>query len=145
MNRSIIIAQVDRADRRAIADLSLQLGYPSGLQEVGRRISQIIRHPDHCAFTAGYQGKVIGWIHAFYTIRLESEPFVEIAGLVVDHNFRKMGAGTYLIAAVSSWALSRKVKSLRVRSNTIRAEAHLFYERQGFKKLKEQAVFSFDI
>lgn len=145
MNGSIIINPIESSDCEAVAHLSLQLGYPSSINEIERRIAQIIEHPDHCAFTASYNGKAIGWIHAFYSIRLESEPFVEIAGLVVGQTFRKMGAGASLIATVSSWAVSRKVKSLRVRSNIVRAEAHRFYSRQGFKKVKEQAVFSFDI
>ena len=145
MEPTVIIREIAQADREAIHDLSCQLGYSSTIDETEKRITAILKYQDHCAYVAEYNQKVIGWIHAFYTIRIESEPFVEIAGLVVDQDFRQMHAGRELVRKVSSWSFSKRVKSVRVRSNTIRTGAHKFYNRLGFKKVKEQAVFSFEL
>ena len=145
MEPAVLIREINTADREAINDLSFQLGYPSTPEEMAKRITAIIEHRDHYAYIAEYNQKVIGWIHAFYAIRLESEPFVEIAGLIVDQDFRQMHAGSELVAKVSSWSFLKGVKSLRVRSNTIRTDAHEFYTCLGFKKVKEQAVLSIEL
>ena len=145
MEPGVLIREMNTTDTAAINDLSFQLGYPSAPEEVDARIIAIMEHGDHCAFVAENNQQVIGWIHAFYTIRIESEPFVEIAGLVVDQEFRQMRVGRELVVKVSSWSLSKGVKSLRVRSNTTRSGAHEFYTHLGFKKVKEQAVLSIEL
>lgn len=145
MQPGVLIREITTADRNAVSDLSLQLGYSSTPEEINKRIIVILEHADHCAYIAEYNQKVIGWIHAFHTIRIESEPFVEIAGLVVDQDFRQMHVGRDLVIEVKAWSSSRGVKSLRVRSNTIRRDAHEFYNRLGFKEVKQQAVFSIEL
>jgi predicted N-acetyltransferase YhbS len=145
MEPGVVIREINKTDREAIINLSFQLGYPATPEEMEKRITAIMEQQDHCAYVAEYNQKVIGWIHAFYTVRIESEAFVEIAGLVVDQDFRKMQAGKRLVTRVNSWSLLKGVKSLRVRSNTIRTGAHKFYNRLGFKKVKEQAVFSIEL
>lgn len=141
----ILIREINRADLETVTNLTFQLGYASTCVEVEKRIIAIMKHPDHCAYIAEFNHKVAGWIHAFYTIRIESEPFVEIAGLVVDQDFRKMQVGRDLVQKVSSWTLAMGVKTLRVRSNTMRTGAHEFYDRLGFKKIKQQTVFSIEL
>ncbi len=44
---------------------------------------------DNCAFVAIIEGKIIGWIHAFKALRIETKPFIEIGGLVVDEIYRE--------------------------------------------------------
>jgi GNAT superfamily N-acetyltransferase len=86
-------------------------------------------------------GPVVGWIHVFAAHRLESGPFAEIGGLVVGEEARGRGVGKRLLAAARSWAFERGIRELRVRSNVLRERAHRFYEREGFARSKEQAVF----
>lgn len=145
MKPALVIREMNEADGEAVNALSIQLGYPSSAEKMKERISVIIGHMDHCAYVAEYNQNVIGWIHAFYTIRIESEPFIEIAGLVVDQDFRKINAGRALVSRVSSWSLSKGIKSVRVRSATTRTGAHEFYSCLGFKKVKEQAVFNIEL
>jgi GNAT superfamily N-acetyltransferase len=66
---------------------------------------------------------------------------VEIAGLVVDSAQRQKGIGKMLVVAVESWALSRSVKSVTVRTNVTRPESHRFYERMGYALAKTQHVY----
>ena len=42
---------------------------------------------NHTAFVALTDEKIVGWIHGFRALLLESKPFVEIGGLLVDENF----------------------------------------------------------
>ena len=128
-------------DSESILELSEQLGYNTTIEDIKSRISKILNHSDNCAFVALEGTKVIGWIHGFYTLRVESEFFVEIGGLVVHKNFRGKGAGNILVEQVTKWAKSKNTHLLRVRSNIIRIESHKFYEKIGFSMKKEQKIF----
>ncbi len=39
---------------------------------------------------------VIGWIHVFIAVRIESETFAEIGGLVVNENIRGYGCWIFI-------------------------------------------------
>jgi PhnO protein len=49
--------------------------------------------------------------------------------------------GKLLLEAAVGWAAEQGYGKLRVRSNVVREEAHRFYEREGFQRIKTQAVF----
>jgi len=128
-------------DREGLALLSGQLGYSSNPNEILLRLEALLKSPDHCVFVAVEEEKVRGWIHGFYALRVESDPFVEIGGLVVDENSRKKGLGKMLIEHVNLWAESKGCKDVRVRCNILRKESHDFYERLGFVENKVQKIF----
>lgn len=128
-------------DVAALAELSEQLGYPSTPREVRERLTRLRRAEDHRVFVAvAADGRLLGWIHAYVALRIESDPFVEIGGLVVREEARGRGLGSRLVAAAEAWARSRGVPKLRVRSRTGRRRAHAFYRRLGFTDAKEQLV-----
>ncbi|MCP2043469.1 GNAT family N-acetyltransferase [Pontibacter sp. HSC-36F09] len=129
------------ADARALAALSHQFGYSVTVEEMRDRMEQMLSREDHCGFVAIAEQQIVGWIHGFYTFRLESEPFVEIGGLVIDEGFRRQGIGQQLIARVKVWASGFAVQKIRVRCNTIRTDAHKFYLKVGFTESKEQKIF----
>ena len=132
-------------DSEAITSLSKQLGYPGTRLETETRINALLIHPDHCAFVAVMEQTIIGWIHGFYTIRLQSEPFLEIGGLVVDENYRNQQVGRKLVEQVKEWGIKKGVSKLRVRCQTKRTETHRFYQKIGFTQTKEQKVFDLDM
>jgi GNAT superfamily N-acetyltransferase len=105
------------------------------------RLNKILLDNEHCAYAAIDEGKLIGWIHAFYVINLESKSFVEIGGMVVDEYYRGKGIGKKLIEKVEGWAIQKECNRLRVRSNVKRKNAHKFYNRRGFIETKEQKIF----
>ncbi|MDX5422095.1 MAG: GNAT family N-acetyltransferase, partial [Hymenobacteraceae bacterium] len=80
--------------------------------------------------------RLIGWIHGFYTLRLQSGAFVELRGLVVDENYRRTGAGRKLVEQVRAWAKQKGVRKVRVRCNTKRTDTHTFYKAIGFEEVK---------
>jgi len=132
-------ASIDNA--KSIALLSAQLGYPSSVEQTEQRLNAVISSDNDVAFIAFREEDLAGWIHVFYTIRIESDPFCEIAGLVVDENFRGKGIGKQLVAEAKKWCSGKNCNDLRVRSNVVRDDAHAFYERAGFRLKKEQRVF----
>ncbi|MCA0238006.1 MAG: GNAT family N-acetyltransferase [Bacteroidetes bacterium] len=129
------------ADADAVCLLTGQLGYPSGAVAMQQRIAAVLDHPDHCLYVALADERVVGWIHGFYTLTLESGPFVAIAGLVVDENCRRSGVGKALVRQVAAWPAAQRCGRVRVRCNAVRTESHWFYQALGFREVKEQKVF----
>ena len=121
--------------------LSEQLGYPLSVAQIEKNITEIIASENHAAFVAFYNQKNVGWIHAFRAMLMESKPFIEIGGLVVDEKFRNNGIGKKLVEKIKIWALEKAINEVRVRSNVLRAEAHKFYLNNGFTEMKQQKVF----
>ncbi|NOT94268.1 GNAT family N-acetyltransferase [Ferruginibacter sp.] len=137
----LFIRAAEVEDFESITRLSYQFGYIADTKKTKERLSEIIVSNDNCAFVATDSGIVIGWIHGFYTLRIQSDPFVEIGGLVVDENYRRKGIGRLLVQKVTEWAKLKNGSTIRVKCNSIRKESHQFYISIGFKEVKEQKVF----
>ena len=129
-------------DVEALAALCGQLGYPSATARVAARLRSIGTRPDHVVLVADDGGRVLAWIHVFVTRLLEADARAEIGGLVVDEASRGRGLGKALVRAAQAWAASLGLRLLRVRSNVTRERAHRFYQREGFREEKRQAVFT---
>lgn len=133
------MAPTDAAD---IASLATQLGYPSEAAQIERRFALIAGDPDHAVFVAeAPAGRVAGWVHVHGRRLLEAEPFAEIGGLVVAEECRGQGVGHALMAEAERWAAEHGYGEVCVRSNTIRHEAHRFYQALGYRPVKSQQVF----
>ena len=127
-------------DVEFISKLSNQLGYESTIEKMQHRLSEVLNHVDNCVYVCVDNGNITGWIHGFYSLRVESDSFVEIGGLVVDENYRRNGIGKILVEKLIEWAHSKKSNKIRVRCNTVRKETHVFYSKIGFNETKEQKI-----
>jgi GNAT superfamily N-acetyltransferase len=85
--------------------------------------------------------KVVGWVHAFASRLVESDPHAEIGGLVVNERFRGRGVGKLLLRHAERWARQKDLSSIYLRSNVIRKGAHVFYESLGYQNIKTQHAF----
>ncbi|GAA4107191.1 hypothetical protein GCM10022393_02290 [Aquimarina addita] len=139
MKFSLRNAKITDAD--AISKLSGQLGYPSDSNITKNRLLTILNNDGHCVFVSINQKKVIGWIHGFYSLRVESDPFVEIGGLIVERDFRNNGIARKLVESVMNWGQERRCMKIRVRCNALRRESHEFYKKIAFTLDKEQKIF----
>jgi GNAT superfamily N-acetyltransferase len=140
----VSIRQLAVADAEAAAELSSQLGYPCSAGELRERIEELSRAPDRVAFAAvvdGQGGQIVGWIDAAMERHLQSPASAVIGGLVVREDMRGLGVGRRLCLEVEDWARSKSVPLVRVRSQIKREDAHRFYLRDGYRKVKTSFVF----
>jgi len=131
----------EQKDYVAIAGLSDQLGYKALPAAVLKHLKEILKNPEHCVLVAVDHDHVIGWIHGVYSLRIESDIFVEITALIVDKDHRNNGIGRKLVEHLQSWAKLQNCRQLRARSNTLRIESHPFYKKLEFTINKEQTVY----
>jgi N-acetylglutamate synthase-like GNAT family acetyltransferase len=104
----VTIRQVRTEDAEEVAKLSEQLGYPSSLEQMKRRIDSMINLQQEKVFVAvSKDGVVIGWIHVFTAMRVESKSFAEIGGIVVDSEYRNRGIGKKLLKQAEGWAAQK--------------------------------------
>ena len=138
---NIVIRDMKIEDADSVHRLTGELGYLLTLEQTKNFIETIGSLQDNIALVALYADTVVGWVHAFKAHRIETTPFVEIAGLVVDSNYRGHGIGKMLVDRIRKWGHQKEVDTLRLRTNTKRLEAHRFYERLGFVNTKDQKIY----
>jgi len=141
---AVSIRRLTVDDAEAAAELSSQLGYPSSPGDLRKRIEELSHTTDRVAFAAvvdGQDGRMVGWIDAAMERHLQSPASAVIGGLVVREDMRGQGVGRRLCIEVEEWARSQSVPLVRVRSQIKREDAHRFYLRDGYCKVKTSLVF----
>ena len=134
----IAIRPATADDFRAIRNLSGHLGYSrTPIDKARTKLLKILESPTDFVYVAEYDHTVAGWIHLFSALRLASEDFVEIGGLVVAPESRGYGIGKALVRHASC----EHPGKLRVRCNEQRSDTHKFYTAIGFERNKVQYVF----
>lgn len=140
----IQIRQAGMSDSISLARLCNQLGYPISVQDLAGNMRIILCDSEQQLWVADLNGRVEGWLHAAIRFTMEAPPYAEIMGLIVDENHRGKGIGKILTESAIHWARARGVHKLRVKTNTIRKDAHQFYEKLGFTQTKEQKVYDYN-
>lgn len=129
-------------DFARIAELSTQLSYPASLKDIARRMEGMQDSRDHAVFVAVREGgEIAGWLGVFVLRSVEADARAEISGLVVDEKVRSRGIGSQLLARAEHWARATGCRSIGLRSNVIRDQAHEFYLRYGYRHIKTQKSF----
>jgi GNAT superfamily N-acetyltransferase len=139
---SVVVRGAEVADVADIADLTAQLGYDADAAALRGRLTSILARADQRLLVAVVDGKAVGWLHAAVFEYLETDPFVTIAGLVVDRAHRRQGIGGALISEAEKWARERQCPVVRLWSSVGRTAAHRFYEGAGYTKIKAQYSFA---
>lgn len=132
-------------DTEAIARLSDQLGYPADEEVLSKRLSALLGSTLDSVYVAETDGLVVGWIHVFASVKLESVAMAEIGGLIVDQSHRGKGVGERLVEEAEGWAQRLGLTRIRVRTRATRTEAHRFYAREGYRRTKLQHVLDKDL
>ncbi len=138
---AVSIRRLTVEDAEAAAELCSQLGYPTSPGDLRERIEELSRAADRVAFAAVVDGQIVGWIDAAMERHLQSPASAVIGGLVVREDMRGLGVGKRLCLEVEEWARSKSVPLVRVRSQIKREDAHRFYLRDGYRKVKTSFVF----
>lgn len=130
------------AEAEEVAALCSQLGYPASPAEVAHRLSLLDGHEDSAAFVAEDSDESIaGWIQVAGRVLLETAPYAEVGGLIVDERLRGQGIGRMLLDAAEAWAQRRGYDELRLRSNIVREDAHAFYAHLGYEPMATSHLF----
>jgi GNAT superfamily N-acetyltransferase len=142
------IRPMTAADADEVAALCGQLGYPSTPAQIAHRFSLLIEQRENAVFVAeddeddeDDDEQLVGWIHVVGRVYLDSDPFAQIGGIVVDERWRGQGVGRALLAQAEEWANSRGYDEIRLWSNVVRSQAHAFYEQFGYTPVKSSYVF----
>jgi GNAT superfamily N-acetyltransferase len=138
---AVAIRPARLTDATAFAGLATQLGYLSSPPQVEERIKAVLHDPKHLILAADSEGRVVGWAHAYVCCLVESDTYVELGGLVVDESHRGRGIGAKLLEEVERWARQMGARTVFLRSNIIRQEAHKFYAARGYEQFKTQHAF----
>jgi GNAT superfamily N-acetyltransferase len=138
---AVSIRRLSVDDAEAAAGLSGQLGYSCSAEDLRERIEELSRTADRVAFAAVIDDQVVGWIDAAMERHLQYAASAVIGGLVVREDIRGLGVGKRLCIEVEEWARSKSVSLVRVRSQIKRENAHRFYLRDGYSKVKTSFVF----
>ena len=146
MTRSVSDWHLRRArleDAAEIARLMTELGYPVEARAILPRLQALLVHPDHLVtVAAGPKDHLSGVIMAEHRALLLYGSQVEIMGLSVGADARRMGLGRALVKAVEDWARQFGSNKIVVRSNVVRPESHPFYEKIGYERKKTQHVYA---
>jgi GNAT superfamily N-acetyltransferase len=138
---AVSIRRLSVDDAEAAAALSGQLGYSCSAEDLRERIEELSRTADRVAFAAVIDDQVVGWIDAAMERHLQYVASAVIGGLVIREDMRGLGVGKRLCLEVEEWARSKSVSLVRVRSQIKRENAHRFYLRDGYSKVKTSFVF----
>ncbi len=136
-----IVRRLTAADAEEVAELSGQLGYQADATVMRRRLEAMADDPDRVALGAVLDGRLVGWIDGFVERHLQSDDVVDIGGLVVGDGARGQGIGRRLCEEIERWTREKGIGRVRVRSQIKREDAHRFYLRDGYEKVKTSLVF----
>jgi GNAT superfamily N-acetyltransferase len=128
-----------------VRQLNFQLGYSGTIKQIRSRFAGVRQQAGQELFVAHVGERLVGWLHVQSHRSLESEPYAEIAGLIVDRDERRHGVGRALVERACAWAKDQQHATVRVRSNVNREEAAKFYPAMGFAILKTQHNYSLDL
>lgn len=133
------IRRANIEDSEAIREMLRQLGYPLTNEFIRAKLTLLLdsKNDEICVYEDN--GKVIGFLTLHISVQLAFEHnFCEIGYFVVDQNVRSKGVGKQLEEAACKIALERGCDRIEVFSMEHRADAHRFYERQGYSHIQKK-------
>jgi len=128
-------------DSAELTRLSIQLGYALTVDEMKERLAVLLPNERHYIAVAMSGARMLGRMHVEHSSSIEEGERAELKGLVVDADARRSGVGRKLVEVAESWARSRGLPFLIVRSNVVREQAHLFYLALGYSREKTQHYY----
>lgn len=138
----LLIRPIEPRDSEQAALLTRQLGYQRSSSDIKAWIESLPSRADNqAAFVACIADEVVGWIEISVQHHLQSAPHILIGGLVVKDGHRNRHIGLRLCEHVEAWTWGHGLSVLRVTSRSTRADAHRFYERNGYQLTKLSHVY----
>src|SRR5580692_896112 len=129
-----MIRRAQPTDAEAIRALIAQLDYdpPASLEEKIRRLSN---HPDEVLLVYELDAEVVAFLSLHFIPQIATAgDFARISYFAVKDSARSHGIGQQLEDHVTRLARERNCDRIEVHCHTRRADAHRFYERQGYEE-----------
>jgi GNAT superfamily N-acetyltransferase len=146
LENPVTIRVVEIQDASSLAPLCEQLGYPTPVDRIAKRLQNILRLDDHGFFVAEVDGDgIIGWVHVYRCPLVVVDSWAELGGLIVAKKYRRLGFGRLLVDHAERWARDRDCQILRIRTNIQRSVAPTFYKAIGYRIWKTQHSFIKDL
>lgn len=133
----MIIRKCEATDIPSVYQLiKKELDYPKIAEnDVLKRYETMNSLGNYEVLVAESDGLICGFISTVKEISLEVDgEFLRVIGLAVKAEYQRRGIGAALLRAVEKTALEHKYTVITLSSNFKRKEAHIFYEKQGYKK-----------
>lgn len=138
------IRRATSSDLTSIADLTIQLGYPTPLVKLAENLDHYLNAPDHIFLVAVQNDTVVGYIAMFLVRTFHREgKQMRIVSLVVNHAHRGKGVGKKLLKAAEVIAQEQNCWVIEVTSSARRKPhgTHDFYLSQEYVNDGSQAYF----
>jgi GNAT superfamily N-acetyltransferase len=121
------------ADATALAPLLGELGYPSTVEEIERRLARNARQHQSEGWVAVHDGATVGFAAGLMLRSYVSNgASAQLTSLVVASRARGMGVGRQLVAHFEEWAREHGAVRVVVTSALHRDDAHAFYPAIGY-------------
>jgi len=131
------IRNAESKDVPKISSLLDQLGYPLNLKTLEDKVVSLLNHPDHVLVVAeDDQVRAVIFIHFVPQLGLTGD-FAIINYLSVDPDYRSKGVGKLLEEYCERLAKERGCERVQLHCSISRADAHRFYERQGYTESRK--------
>lgn len=126
------------SDAKQIYELCrISLGYDFTEQQVECNIRKLIGSTENLILVAVDEtDEVVGFIHANNHDPIYAPPMKDIVALAIYDEYRHIGIGKQLLAAVEEWARKTGARGIRVNSGIEQKSAVRFYKSCGFDYIK---------
>ncbi|NHN34616.1 GNAT family N-acetyltransferase [Paenibacillus agricola] len=129
------IRDFSQSDIEALAELMGELGYPTSIESMLKRMEAIESSSMNSTFVAEIDDKVVGMIGLLMNNNYEYDSMVmQIVSLVTRADHRGTGVGSALIKHAEEWATTHGASAMSLTSGIKpeRVAAHEFYKNKGY-------------
>lgn len=130
------IREFQKKDVPQLVHLMKQLGYPTSLEKLESRFSNIQSQPNYYTLVAELNSKVVGMVGLCHNLFYEYDSsYVRIGAFIVDAEHRRKGIGEKLMHEAEKWAMGQEATHITLNSGNReeRRAAHKFYLNMGYK------------
>jgi GNAT superfamily N-acetyltransferase len=129
----VTIREAVEEDTPSIATLLTELGYPSTVAEMRRRLVTIGNDANYRTFVAEVAQTVVGLAGVGIAPYYERDgTYGRLLILAVAERYRRRGIGRALVDSAEAWSAAHGATLMLVNSGRHRHDAHRFYERAGY-------------
>ena len=108
------VREFQTGDMPQLVHLMDQLGYPTSLEKLESRFSNIQSQPNYHTLVAELNNKVVGMVGLCHNLFYEYDSsYVRIVAFIVDADHRRKGIGEKLMNEAEKWAIKTKVRAFQ--------------------------------